>query len=56
MRKLIISTTAAAAIAFSMITAAPAIAQVAPAHVPAHVAAVWQHPDAAGPCSACIRA
>jgi len=53
MRNLIISTTAAAAIAFGMITAAPVIAHPAPAHVPAYVAAVWRP---TGPCGACIRA
>jgi hypothetical protein len=48
MRKLIISLTAAAAIAAGAATAAPALARPAPAHAPAHVLA--QPPD---PCFGC---
>ena len=50
MRKLIISLTAAAAITAGAATATPAIARPAPAHAPAHVAAIVWHPGRCGGC------
>jgi hypothetical protein len=47
MRKLIISLVAAAAITAA---AAPAFSQSAPAHTPAHVAAIVWHPGGCGGC------
>ena len=46
MRKLIISLAAAAAIT----AAAPALAQTAPGHAPAHAAAIIWHPGGCGDC------